>query len=389
MLDLSMQHPAMQQWEEARQFLTRALVADDPLESERSARQALTLGIEASERLVMAHAEILLHRRYQVRGASSATFGVRLNTKKKGKALEELVPWSQFVQRQVSYDWGSSDRWMGWAQDNGIKVVVGPLIDCNAGGLPDWVTQNGPLEYNRLSDLAYEHVSQVLQRYGDVVGMYNITSGVNTNDICILSRKQMVDLTRTLAVLIRQGRRGRRVMVELSQPWGEYISRNELAMSPFVFLEQLMQEGIRLDAIGVRILMGDGHSGLVSRDLMEVSRLLDRFFLMEVPVILSNIGVPSEQIGEAGGWWQAPWSPERQAAWASRIVPLALSKPYIESLFWSDLFDHEDTVPPRCGLLNENGKPKPVLQKLISIRKRMRSPLGPLKLPPKAKDQVS
>ena len=29
---------------------------------------------------------------------------------------------------------------------------------------------------------------------------------------------------------------------------------------------------------------------MVSRDLMEVSRLLDRFFLLELPIILSNVG---------------------------------------------------------------------------------------------------
>jgi len=65
------------------------------------------------------------------------------------------------------------------------------------------------------------------------------------------------------------------------------------------------------------------------------------------------------------------------------VFPLALSKPYIESFFWSDFFDHEDTAPPRSGLLTEGGRSKPVLQKLLAVRKRFREPLGPLKLPPK------
>ena len=397
MLDLSMDHPAMKQWEAARQMLTRALVCKDAIESHRFARQALVLGIEASERLAMAHAEILLHRRFLKRAASSATLGIRLKPTKKGKALEEMIhsqfdllvmplSWGSLAPRKGEYDWSCSDRWMGWAQDNGVKVVAGPLLDCNAGGLPDWVLEDGPPEYQQLSDLAYEHVSLVLQRYGDVVGMYNIASGVNTNEVCTLSRKQMVDLTRTLAVLIRQGRRGRRVMVELSQPWGEFLSRCEQALSPFIYLEQLMQEGVRLDAVGVRMLMGDGHGGMVTRDLMEVSRMLDRFFLLELPVILSNVGAPSEQIGETGGWWHSPWSPNRQASWATSMFQLAMSKPYIESLFWSDFFDHEDTIPPGCGLLSEEGRSKPVLQKLLSLRKRFRQPMGPLKLPPKPGD---
>jgi len=114
--------------------------------------------------------------------------------------------------------------------------------------------------------------------------------------------------------------------------------------------------------------------------------MLDRFFLLELPVILSNVGAPSEQIGETGGWWHSPWSPNRQASWATSMFQLAMSKPYIESLFWSDFFDHEDTIPPGCGLLSEEGRSKPVLQKLLSLRKRFRQPLGPLKLPPKPGD---
>ncbi|HWB20551.1 MAG TPA: hypothetical protein VG711_09645, partial [Phycisphaerales bacterium] len=64
MFDLAADHPAMVLWEEARRLLTQALVLEDPLRADRAARSALVRGIDASERLAMAHAEILLHRRY-------------------------------------------------------------------------------------------------------------------------------------------------------------------------------------------------------------------------------------------------------------------------------------------------------------------------------------
>lgn len=177
-------------------------------------------------------------------------------------------------------------------------------------------------------------------------------------------------------------------MLELSQPWGEYLSTSDGALSPFVFLEQLMHEGIRLDAIGVRLLFGDDRIGMGARDMMEISRMLDRFFLLELPVVLSNVGVPSEQVGEQGGWWHEPWSPSQQSLWLSRLYPLALSKPYVESIFWSDLYDHEETLPPKSGLVNEAGKPKPILQKLLGIRNRLSKPLGPLKLPRRSASEV-
>ena len=48
MLDLSMEHPAMRQWEEARQALTKALVARDPAVAEEHARHALITNLEGS-----------------------------------------------------------------------------------------------------------------------------------------------------------------------------------------------------------------------------------------------------------------------------------------------------------------------------------------------------
>lgn len=392
MLDLSEGHPAMALWESARQLLTKALVAKDSGVAEVHAREALVKGIEASERLAMAHAEILLHRRYQDRPASSTTLGVRVHPSRHGSAIGDLLQkhfdlvvmpmqWSVLAPTKGKYDWDHTDRWMAWAQDNQVKVVAGPLVDMNAGGLPDWVAKDGDPE--RVSDLAYDHVEQVVARYGDVIGMFCTTSGVNTNTACHFNRKQMVSLERSLSVLVRQGRRGRRVMIELGQPFGEYLSTQPDALSPFVYLDQLVQEGIRLDAVGLRMLFGAAQSGMVTRDLMQISRLLDRFFLLEMPVLLTNTGVPSEQIDAGGGWWFEPWSEDRQARWASRLMPLALSRPYIESIFWTDLYDHEGTTPVCSGLLTSQGKPKPVLQRMLSWRKRLREPLGPLRLPRK------
>ena len=74
---------------------------------------------------------------------------------------------------------------------------------------------------------------------------------------------------------------------------------------------------------------------------------LDGEELLEMPVLLTNTGVPSEQIDAGGGGWFKPWSEEQQARWASRLMPLALSRPHIESIFWREHWDPQD--PPFEG----------------------------------------
>jgi hypothetical protein len=227
-----------------------------------------------------------------------------------------------------------------------------------------------------LRDLAYEHVEQVVTRYGDHIGMWSIGTGINTNTSQSLEPRQMTDLVRLLALRIREGRRGRRVILELEQPWSEYLHRNAAAVGPLAFVEQIVQAGVRLDAVGLRIQLGDEGRGRTMRDLMEISRLLDRFVYVDPRVIVTDLGVPSEAPAGDGGRWRGEWSQARQGQWASLAIGIMLSKPHVESVIWTDLFDHDLTRPPRAGLITEEGGVKEVLKRLISLRRKLSTSLG-------------
>jgi GH35 family endo-1,4-beta-xylanase len=391
MFDLSAGHPAMRHWEQARQLLTRALTASDPLEADRAARRSLNEAIEATERLVMAHAEILLHRRYADRPASSTTLGVRVWPGRNGRNLRELVRsnfdlvviplrWRHLEIEEGTYNWEPIDRWVNWAQSEGKPVVIGPLLDFSRAAVPDWmyVWQH---DYDTCRDLAYDYLERVVARYASKVGMWNIASGLNINDNFEFTPAQMLDLTRMANLLVRQHRKGARTMIELRQPFGEHGAGKRESMSPLAYLDLVVQEGVKFDAVGVQLLLGTTDGGRTTRDIMHLSSLLDRFFLLERPVLISAMGVPSKPVDPEAGVWHGPWTPERQARWISRLFAIAMSKPFVESIFWTDLYDHPDAELPSAGLIDEAGQPKPAFSRLIGIRRRLRKPLGPLELP--------
>jgi GH35 family endo-1,4-beta-xylanase len=285
--------------------------------------------------------------------------------------------------REGQYNWDPVDRWMDWASKQGKPIVAGPLLDFSKRALPEWmhVWQH---DYDTTRDLAYDHIEKVVTRYTGAVGVWNIASGLNVNDNFIFDADQMLDLTRMAALLVRQSRKGARVMVELTQPFGENSAVNRESIHPLAFVDRLVQEGVRLDAVGVQLLFGKRSDGKATRDLMQISSLLDRFFLLEIPVVISALGVPDRTIDPDGGEWREPWSPQLQTKWVSRLFPICLSKPFVETLIWTDLFDHAHAELPAAGLITDSGKPKPALQRLVSVRKHLRKPLGPLKLPSKA-----
>lgn len=389
LFDLDADHPAVTRFQEARRLFSETLQKSDELKADAIARRSLIVGIEATERLALVHAEILLHRRFNKRPASSRTLGVRLRPERDSEPLRQIVGrdfdllvlpllWSELEVEEGRFNWEPTDRWLEWAQRQGKPVCLGPLVDFSKRALPQWmyVWQH---DYATCRDLVYEQVERVVHRYKSLVGLWNIVSGVNVNDNFDFSADQMLDLTRMANLIARQSRQGARTMIELTQPFGEHCASNRGSLPPLAFVDRAIQDGIRVDCIGIQLLFGQREGGRASRDLMQISDLLDQFIVLDIPVVVSAFGVPTEPIDEQGGWWHDAWTAQIQSRWMSRVFAMAMSKPNVETVVWTDLYDHQRATLPHGGLVTDDGRRKPVLQRLINTRKRLRKPLGPLK----------
>ncbi len=399
LFDLDADHPAVTRFREARRLFADTLRQPDELKADAIARRALTVGIEATERLALVHAEILLHWRFNSRPASSRTLGIRLRPERDSEPLRQIVDrdfdllvlpllWSELEVEEGRFNWEPTDRWLEWAQRQGKPVCLGPLVDFSKRALPHWmyVWQH---DYATCRDLVYEQVERVVHRYKSLVGLWNIVSGVNVNDNFDFSADQMLDLTRMANLIARQSRPGARTMIELTQPFGEHCASNRSSLPPLAFVDRAIQDGIRVDCIGVQLLFGQREGGRASRDLMQISDLLDRFVVLEMPVVVSAFGVPNEPIDDQGGWWHDAWTAQIQSRWMSRVFAMAMSKPNVETVVWTDLYDHQRAGLPHGGLVADDGHSKPVLQRLINTRKRLRKPLCPLKARLRAKEPAS
>src|SRR5690606_3326340 len=119
-----------------------------------------------------------------------------------------------------------------------------------------------------------------------------------------------------------------------------------------------------------------------TRDLMALALMLDRYAMLERPVFVTAVGAPSQPVTDTqkedafreAGWWRAPWSPTMQSEFARDFTALALSRPFVHSVAWQDLYDtpRRAREMPYGGLLNASGEPKPVARALIESRKAVR-----------------
>lgn len=396
MFDLSLEHPAMRRWEEARALFTEAMNEPDPLRADRHARASVVAAVDASERLAMAHAEVLLHRRFGTRAAPSVVLGVGVwppafSAAQQGLLQREAdmimvpLPWIQLEVAEGRYAWERFDAVLAWAAQQGKPVVAGPLLDFSAGAVPPWV-EVWKHDFDNCRDLSYNHLARVVERYRNVVTIWNLAAGLNINANFVFTPDQMVTLVRTASVLVRQLRRGAKTMVELTQPFGEHVVSHRESIGPMAWMDHLLQEGLQIDSVGLRLQFGAPASGActATRDLLQISALLDRLLPFEVRVMITGAGVPSVPADPATdaqvGHWHEGWSPQVQALWSARVFAIAMSKPFVDGVVWAEIADHPAAPVPTSGLLGPGGVEREVVGRLTASRRRLRRPLGLLKL---------
>ena len=129
--------------------------------------------------------------------------------------------------------------------------------------------------------------------------------------------------------------------------------------------------------------MGVPTQGSFTRDLFQLSCMLDKFSTLGRPVYITGMCVPGRNqpdpadASEGGldpnlaGRWHKEWEPEIQAEWMDQVYKLAMSKPYVESIAWGNLADLGHTVPGG-GLLDDMLKPKASYEQMQELRERFK-----------------
>lgn len=446
LFDLPQDTPALQQFEEARQAFTRALVlrreAGDsaPADADRTASRALALAVQAGESLTLIEAERGLKGRLSgatyaearahlgrltpeappqgapvlVPGAGRVVLsepvqvGVAISPQSFSEPLQRAaslcadfvtVPmrWIDMEPAEGKYNFTATDRWIEWAiRSAKLPVHAGPLVDFRARTTPEWlyIWEN---DYETLRDLVAEHVQALVTRYRRTVQRWTVAGGLHVNTNFKISFEQIMDLTRLCVLLVRKLHPQAKIQLEVAQPWGEYHAYNRRSIPPYMYAEAVLQAGIPIDALGLRVQMGHAEPGLATRDLMSFSAMLDRYASLEKPIVITGLGAPSGTIPATPfrprvgadaegsfepGNWRGPWTPERQAEWLICAASIAAAKPYVQSICWQELADTPNLAPemPGGGLLAADGTPRPALGRLAQVRQALREGRSPLAL---------
>ncbi len=399
MFDIGPDHPVTKRADLARRLFIEALCyqRDDAAKADRLARDALIAAIDGSEELALAHADLLLSRRRATGSLPRHPIGcgVRLDqTNERLRAglqanidiLYLPTPWKMLAPESSDYNWGPMDNWAEWAARHRMSIIAGPVVNFQPHSLPNWL-YIWEHDYETVRDLIYEHVERVVTRYRNMVLAWNVVSGLHVNNHFTFNFEQLMDLTRMATMQVKKIQPAARALIEIQQPFGEYYSSNQRSIPPLMYADLAIQGAINFDGFSLKLLMGQAVPGQYTRDLMQISNLLDQFAGFGKPVYLT-VAAPSEMVTQVmlaspdagvpvdpnSGFWRRPWSQVVQSHWLEAIMQIAMSKPFVESVVWCDLVDHADIELPLGGLLSEDLQPKGAFRRLLSFRRNLLDP---------------
>jgi hypothetical protein len=282
-----------------------------------------------------------------------------------------LIPaeWKCVAPSADDQDWQPVDAQVEWALANRLLPYGGPLLDLSAQGLPAWLESWGG-DLPNLQSLMCDYVETAVGRYAGRVRNWIVCADANTGGALGLSEESRLWLIARALEVVRQVDDEVQVMIRVEQPWGEYQARGIHRLAPLQFVDALLRAGIGLSGVDLELAVGFRSRGSAPRDLLELSRLLDVWSLLGIPLSVT-LACPSESelvdplastaVEIDRDRSRAKWSESAQSAWIDHLLPVLMAKQAVVGVFWTHLSDQVPHEFSHAGLLRANGTSKPAL----------------------------
>ena len=368
-----------------RAFFKSTTGRDDPAGSFAAAQRSLSLSSEASQLLVEVYVgQVLQNRLSSSKLPTQLAVGLESDpsaapwASKIGpsfNAAQLHCSWKTLAPTEGKTRWEDLDAQLVWATRQKLAVQAGPLIDLRPGAMPDWIwLWSG--DFEAILAMAVEIVRQTVTRYRGKIPLWHLIHRPGSTDVLGMSEEDQIRLTARLLQVARQADPAAQFLVGLDRPWAEWMASSQFQLGPLHLADYLARAELGMAGIALEIAPGYSSPGSHMRDLLEFSKLLDLYALLNYPLYLSIVmpssaapdpqADPSVQVET--DQWPSPPTDANQAAIAARWIALAVAKPFVRSVTWRQLDDSSPHFYPHGGLIRPNRTPKPLLDWLKNFR---------------------
>lgn len=370
----------------ATKALSRAATTTASLEqSQADADDAIRLGLAATDALSAEYAEQVLAMRRSQQATSSVLIGARLQAPPTGEAARNYlaafnlavagIHWPEIEPKQGQFRWDAVDRVVTWAQENSLRVCLGPLLVMDKHSLPDWLFLDDGFDEVQASALKF--IEATVKRYRGKANLWHVTARMNQDGAFAFSEEQRLRLVVEAVDRVRAVDSRTPLVVSFNQPWAEYIARKDQELTPSNFADTLVRGELGLAGVGMEIHYGYWPGGTLPRDAQEFSRQLDRWSQIGVPLMVflsapSGVGPdplarhPAHPLIDLlPGGVNAEWHQQL----LSQLFPILLAKSSVQAIVFDPWSDNQPHELANAGLCDARGQPKPAFPSLLAQRR--------------------
>ena len=371
----------------AHQSFSRAAASQNqPEVASRLADEAILYACQAAEILTRSYATQALAGRLQRFGNLPVSIGCELEgeipSAEKTDLFNEMfnsatvsIPWTSIEAVEGEYNWDATDRQVDWCEQQKLMIRGGPLIDLGAGGLPPWLARWEHDVFN-LQSFVCDFVETAIGRYFGRIHLWEVCTRMNTGGALNLSEEARLTLTARVFDVARQVDEDAQLVVRIDQPWGDYLSRGAHGLSPLQVVDALIRSGVGLSGVNLEVAIGYRPHGSPQRDLLECSRLIDTWTILDIPIYVTLVCPSSSSVDPMAHadirvnprTWIGPGNEERQARWIELMLELLVAKQRVAGVFLPHFSDAGSHRFPHAGVLRDNGTSKAVVERLIAQR---------------------
>jgi endo-1,4-beta-xylanase len=357
-----------------------AVVLDPPL---RHRRGSIDLVLEDSAGAPLAHRDVVVEQTAHAFGFGNIGFDLipHANGEQDDSAL--VADWlGLFDTATLPFYWGRFEPERGhpdtarlltaatWFHDRGVALKGHPLVWHTVK--PGWLDQLPLGEVERLTR------ERIRREVGDFRGLVGSWDAINEVVIMPDFANEPDGIPNATSRLAR--RLGRIGMVRLAVEEARAVDPtatlvlNDFDLSPAYerLIEEVLDAGIRLDAIGLQTHM---HQGYWGEEAMIAT--IDRFARFGLPLqltestLLSGELMPSEIVDlndyQPASWPSTPDGEERQADEIMRHYRSLVAHPAVSSITYWGITDRDAWLGAPSGLVRADGSRKPAYEALHAL----------------------
>ena len=256
-------------------------------------------------------------------------------------------------------DYSAVEAILGEMAGTGILTKGHPLVWFHQAGIPEFLKTKS---WEELKQSCRDYILRSVGHFRSRIHTWDVINEAHDWVVDVIYDREPLELTRLAADTTRLADPTAFRVVNSCCTWGEYVAEHRSysgvtprpMRTPLQYYKELEDARVSYDAVGLQLYNP-------VRDMLEIERQVERFFVFGKPVHVTELGVPSENPGEGimGGnnpWHGTAWTQQGQADWVEQFYTICYSKPQVQAITWWDFAD--PAWIKNGGLVDDKHQPK-------------------------------